>query len=326
MSARVLRIVIALAVAGAAIWLALHRDQLDTTLVEAAIRNAGWWAPVAHIALFATGTVLFVPGAIFALAGGALFGPSWGTVLNVMGAMTGATAAFVIARHLGAEWVRQKAGRKLQRVIAGVEAEGWRFVALVRLIPLFPFNLTNYALGLTHIPLTQYVLASLVCMLPGALAYTWLGYAGRQALEGDQTAIRYGLLALAILALVAFLPRLIHRFRDGARTRWLDVRDLPAKLRQHDTVVLDVRSPEEFVGPLGHLAEAINLPVGDLPGRLNEVNALKDRPVVVICRTDKRSGRAAAILSDEGFRNVHVLRGGMEAWNRNGLPVEGQAV
>jgi uncharacterized membrane protein YdjX (TVP38/TMEM64 family) len=218
MSARLLRIALALTAAGAGIWLALHRDQLDATLVEAAIRNAGWWAPVAHIVLFATGTVLFVPGAIFAMAGGALFGPYWGTALNVMGATTGATLSFVIARHLGAGWVRQKAGQKLQRVITGVEAEGWRFVALLRLIPLFPFNLTNYALGLTRIPLTHYVLASLVCMLPGALAYTWLGHAGRQALDGDQTAIRHGLFALAILAMIAFLPRLVHRFRDADGT------------------------------------------------------------------------------------------------------------
>jgi rhodanese-related sulfurtransferase len=99
---------------------------------------------------------------------------------------------------------------------------------------------------------------------------------------------------------------------------------LPAKLKQHDIAVLDVRSPEEFAGPLGHLAAAINVPVEDLPGRLNEVNALKGRPVIVVCRTDKRSARAAAILSRDGFCDVHVLRGGMEAWNRNGLPVEGR--
>ena len=74
-----------------------------------------------------------------------------------------------------------------------MEAEGWRFVAFVRLVPLFPFNLLNYALGLTRIPLVAYVLASLVCMAPGTLAYTWLGYAGREAIAGNDAAIRYGL-------------------------------------------------------------------------------------------------------------------------------------
>lgn len=220
MRARVRRLALAFALAGAAIWLAADRDHMNTALVETAIRDAGWWAPVAHVVLFAAGTVLFFPGAIFGLVGGALFGPCWGTALNLIGATTGATLAFLIARRLGGDWVRQKAGGSLQSVISGVEAEGWRFVALVRLIPLFPFNLTNYALGLTRIPLTQYVLASFVCMVPGTLAYTWLGYAGRQAIEGDQSAIRYGLFALAVLAMIMFLPRLIRRFRAADNTRW----------------------------------------------------------------------------------------------------------
>jgi len=105
------------------------------------------------------------------------------------------------------------AGTRLQRLITGVEAEGWRFVAFVRLVPFFPFNLTNYAVGLTRISLKHYVLASLVCMAPGTLAYTWLGYAGREALAGNATAIRNGLIALALLAAIAFLPRLIRRLR-----------------------------------------------------------------------------------------------------------------
>ena len=100
-----------------------------------------------------------------------------------------------------------------QRLVAGVEAEGWRFVAFVRLVPLFPFNLLNYALGLTQIPLTQYILASLVCMAPGTLAYAWLGYAGREALADNRSAINYALIALALLAAVALLPRLVRRLR-----------------------------------------------------------------------------------------------------------------
>ena len=69
----------------------------------------------------------------------------------------------------------------------GVSAEGWRFVAFVRLVPLFPFNLVNYAFGLTRIRVGEYVLASFVCMAPGALAYTYLGYAGREATSTKAT-------------------------------------------------------------------------------------------------------------------------------------------
>ena len=132
------RLLLGLAIAGAAIWLAFNRDRLDPALIESAIRDLGLWAPLVHVVLFALGTILFVPGAIFGLAGGALFGPLWGTLLNLAGATLGATAAFLVARYLAADWVRRKAGGRLDRLIAGVEAEGWRFVAFVRLVPLVP--------------------------------------------------------------------------------------------------------------------------------------------------------------------------------------------
>jgi uncharacterized membrane protein YdjX (TVP38/TMEM64 family) len=115
--------------------------------------------------------------------------------------------------------VRRQAGARLERLIEGVEAEGWRFVALTRLVPLVPFNLLNYALGLTRIPVVSYMLASLICMAPGTLAYTWLGHAGRQALAGDEAAIRYGLVGLALLAAVAFVPRLLRRFKGEEAVR-----------------------------------------------------------------------------------------------------------
>jgi uncharacterized membrane protein YdjX (TVP38/TMEM64 family) len=95
-----------------------------------------------------------------------------------------------------------------------VEEEGWRFVAFVRLVPLFPFNLVNYAFGLTRIGLGEYALASFVCMAPGVIAYTYLGFAGRAAAAGSSSAIRNGLIALGLLATVFFLPRLVRRMKS----------------------------------------------------------------------------------------------------------------
>lgn len=321
------RLVIGLAIAGAAAWLALNRSSVDPAQIETAVRSLGAWGPLAHIALFAVGTVLFVPGAIFGLAGGVLFGPAWGTLLNLAGASLGATAAFLIARYVAGERIRSMAGGRLDRLIAGVEAEGWRFVAFVRLVPLFPFNLTNYALGLTRIPLAQYALASLVCMAPGTLAYTWLGHAGREAVAGNTAAVRYGLLSLALLAAVAFLPRLASRLRGETAPPWIEVEELTERLAERgDMAVIDVRGPDEFTGPLGHIAQAMNLPVGGLGDRLSEINALKQQPVTLVCRTDKRSAKAAVLLRGAGFRDVRVLRGGMERWNRAGLPVAERTV
>ena len=116
----------------------------------------------------------------------------------------------------------------------GVDEEGWRFVAFVRLVPLFPFNLVNYAFGLTRIRITEYVAASFVCMAPGALAYTWLGYAGQEAASGQSAAIREGLLALALLAAVALLPRLIRRLKGP---RFIDPDELKRRLDSREQLV-----------------------------------------------------------------------------------------
>jgi uncharacterized membrane protein YdjX (TVP38/TMEM64 family)/rhodanese-related sulfurtransferase len=317
------RLVLGLALAGAVIWVAFNRDRVDPARIESLIRDLGLWAPLAHVVLFAVATVLFIPGAILGLAGGALFGPLWGAILNVIGATLGATAAFLAARYLAADWVRRKAGGRIDRLISGVEAEGWRFVAFVRLVPLFPFNLLNYALGLTRIPVTHYILASLVCMAPGTLAYAWLGYAGREALAGSDSAIRFGLIALGLLATMAFLPRLVRRLRENEASSWIEADELAVRLEDGNSIaVIDVRGPDEFAGPLGHIADARNLPIGEFPHQLHELETLKDKPVVLVCRTDKRSGAGAALLRHAGFRDVRVLRGGMERWNQSGLPVE----
>ncbi|WP_121441407.1 TVP38/TMEM64 family protein [Alkalispirillum mobile] len=189
------------------------RDHLQLDMLRATLDDLGAWAPLAFMGAYAVAAVGFVPGSVFTLAGGVLFGPLWGTLYSLVGATLGAGLAFLVARHLAADWVARKAGGQLGRVIAGVEREGWRFVALTRLVPLFPFNLLNYALGLTRIPITHYLAATFICMAPGALAYTWLGYAGAEAIAGGERAIQAILIALALLALMLFLPRLIRRIR-----------------------------------------------------------------------------------------------------------------
>ena len=108
---------------------------------------------------------------------------------------------------------------------------------------------------------------------------------------------------------------------------WVEAQALADLLeRNPKPVVVDVRGPDEFDGSLGHVANALNLPFGELPDRLTQINAFRAKPIVLVCRTDKRSGHAAALLRDSGFRDVHVLRGGMERWNEKGLPVERQTV
>jgi len=297
-----------------------YRDSLDVAALEGWIHDAGPAGPLLFMLAYALGAVFFLPGSALTLAGGALFGPVWGTLYNLTGATLGATLAFLIARYLAAGWVEQKTGGRLKQLKEGVEGEGWRFVAFVRLVPLFPFNLLNYALGLTRIRLSHYVLATYVCMLPGALAYTYLGYAGREAVAGGEGLIQKGMLALALLALVAFLPRLIARLRQRPM---LDIPQLKERLdAAEDLLVLDVRSTEDFSGEQGHIPGSLNIPLEDLPDRIAELAEYEERPIVLVCRTDRRSAKAAQLLAREGFAEVHVAKGGMTDWNQQGYPIQ----
>ncbi len=305
-------------VAGIALAIA-NRDKFDAAALETWIEGAGLVGPLVFMLIYALATVLFLPGTVMTLAGGALFGPVLGTFLNLTGATLGAALAFLVSRYLASDWVAQRTGGRLKQLVQGVESEGWRFVAFVRLAPLFPFNLLNYALGLTRIRFSHYVVASYICMLPGALAYTYLGYAGREAVAGSEGMIQKGLLALALLATAAFLPRLIGHLRRGPM---LSIESLKMKLDGgEELLVIDVRGPEEFTGELGHLAEARNIPLDQLKARLDELTDFQERAVAIVCRTDRRSAKAAQILARHGFANVHVVHGGMEAWNRAGLPI-----
>ena len=323
MKTRILRYaLLALLIAGITLAI-VYRDAFDAAALEIWVKDAGPAGPILFMLIYALGAVFFLPGSALTLAGGALFGPVWGTLYNLTGATIGATLAFLIARYLASDWVEQKTGGRLKQLKQGVEGEGWRFVAFVRLVPLFPFNLLNYALGLTRIKLSHYLIATYVCMLPGALAYTYLGYAGREAVAGGEGLIQKAMLALALLALVAFLPRIIGRLRQKPM---LSIPQLKQRLDAgEDILVLDVRSAEDFVGEQGYIAEAKNIPLEELPNRLDELGEFEERPIILVCRTDRRSSQAEKLLAREGFADVHVARGGMTEWHRNSYPIEQEA-
>ena len=214
MSNKLTRVILFLVIIAGIVLAIIYGEFFNAEALQTWVKNAGPVGPLLFMLIYALGTVFFLPGSVMTMAGGVLFGPVWGTFYNLTGSTFGATLAFLVARYLASDWVEQKSGGRLKQLKQGVEGEGWRFVAFVRLVPLFPFILLNYALGLTRIKLSHYIIASFVCMLPGAIAYTYLGYAGREALAGGGSWIQKSLLALALLAIVAFLPRLIGRLRQ----------------------------------------------------------------------------------------------------------------
>ncbi len=104
---------------------------------------------------------------------------------------------------------------------------------------------------------------------------------------------------------------------------FVDADTLKTRLAEKDDViVLDVRNADEIKGPLGHVAGAKNIAVADLPNRVSGLQAEKHKPIIIVCKTEMRSLKAEQILAQSGFTDLAVLKGGMEAWNRKGYPVE----
>lgn len=186
--------------------------QLGGGVAETArrIQGLGAWAPLAFIGAYSIAAVALIPGSVLTLAGGAIFGLWRGTLYVFAGATLGACAAFLVARYLARDAVERKLARypRFTAVDAAVAREGRKIVFLLRLSPVFPFSLLNYALGLTRVRFADYAVAS-VGMLPGTVLYVYYGKVlGDVARVASGVAMHrdagyWSVLALGLLATVA---------------------------------------------------------------------------------------------------------------------------
>jgi len=184
------RWLIVLAVIAAVIVLLAAGREL-AALVPQFVRNVealGATGALLFIAGYAIATVAFVPGSLLTLAAGAVFGIVKGTLFVFIGATIGETAAFLISRHVAREAVSRRVRRdpRFAAIDDAIADQGRKIVLLLRLSPVFPFNLLNYALGLTRITLRDYVIAS-IGILPGTLLYVYTG-----KVAGDLAAVAAG--------------------------------------------------------------------------------------------------------------------------------------
>lgn len=174
-----------------------------------------------YIATYIAATVFFVPGSILTLGAGFVFGLAWGTVWVSVGSTTGAVMALLVGRYLMRGWVEKKiAGNERFRAIdEAVGREGGKIVFLTRLSPIFPFNMLNYAYGLTRIGVFPYFFASWIGMLPGTVMYVYLGslaanLATLGSTAGDRGPLQwtlYGVGFVATFGVTIFVTRLARR-------------------------------------------------------------------------------------------------------------------
>ena len=153
------------------------------------INGLGALGGVVFIGIYILATLAFLPAAILTLGAGVIFGVIWGSLYVFIGATLGAVAAFLVGRYVARGWVKEKISsyKKFANIDQAVSKEGLKIVFLIRLSPLFPFNLLNYALGVTSVSLKDYFLASFG-MIPGTIMYVYLGHlAGDLALIGNKS-------------------------------------------------------------------------------------------------------------------------------------------
>ena len=159
---------------GAAV--ALPLSQWATQFVDW-MRGAGLVGAAAFGAVYVLAAVLLLPASLLTLGAGLAYGPLWGTALVSPVSVVAATLAFVLGRTVARGWIarRTAADPRFRAVDAAIGRHGLKIVLLLRLSPVFPFNVLNYALGLTGVRLRDYVLGSFVGMLPGTFLYVYLG-------------------------------------------------------------------------------------------------------------------------------------------------------
>lgn len=198
---------------------ALFREHVNLKLLLDFIQEAGPLAPLAFCGILLVAPTIFLPYSLLAIAGGAIFGPVLGTTYTIAASTIGAIVPFIISRKLGRRPLNKILSRSAnfdkQFVFfeRSVEEKGWKYVAFTRLVTLFPYLVLNYAFGLTKVSLWSYVWATFLFMLPVTVMYSYMGYAGREALSGGEDVAGKMSVAFGCFVGLSCLPAIIGKLR-----------------------------------------------------------------------------------------------------------------
>ncbi|NOX32795.1 MAG: hypothetical protein GXP56_03515 [Deltaproteobacteria bacterium] len=183
---------------------------LDPGKLSGLIHESGNLGSVIYMLVYALAPALFLPGLPITIAGGILFGPVWGIVYSITGATTGAGIAFLISRYISSDFIESKlTGPKWIKLQDNVKKHGWKAVALTRLIPLFPFNLLNYAFGLTKIKFSHYIIATFICMLPACIAFIVFSSSLLDLVQGKLS--KEFIIGLVLIVMVSLIPVIYNK-------------------------------------------------------------------------------------------------------------------
>ena len=179
------------------------------------VAGFGRIAPLVYIGLYLVSTVFFLPGSPVTVLAGFVFGPLWGIFYASVASIISISIAFLIARYVARDlvegWVKNNA--QFRKIDEQVEEQGWRILMFTRLVPIFPFNLQNYAYGLTSIRFSTYVLVSAIFMLPGTAVFVQLGGAFVSGEGNIWKTLLYLGIAGVLMLLLSLVPRLLQKYQ-----------------------------------------------------------------------------------------------------------------
>ena len=216
---RIVTLAVLIVSIGASLFLLPTQEYLSQFL--AWVQRIGPWGAVLLGAAYIPAALLFVPGSLLTLGAGFALGVGLGTVAVSIGSTLGASAAFLAGRTLARGFIEAKISHnpRFRAIDQAVKHEGFKIVLLTRLSPVFPFNLLNYAFGLTPVSLRDYFLASWLGMLPGTVMYVYLGSAAKnladlaagKALGETGQQVLFGVGLLATVAVTVAVTRVAKR-------------------------------------------------------------------------------------------------------------------
>lgn len=191
------------------LWFNQSYLQLTPSDIRTWILSFGWLSPILFVVIYTIRPLILFPASILSITGGLAFGAIWGTVLTVIGATAGAVLSFMLARYMGKSLVQMEWKGKFAKIQSQLEHRGLLYVLLLRLIPIFPFDLISYVAGVSKIHFRAFFIGTLFGIIPGTFAYNFLG---SSFVGGSVSDI---LIAASVFLIAMLIPILFRKRLEG---------------------------------------------------------------------------------------------------------------
>lgn len=208
---RPLKISLMLVLFGTIFYITHFHFELRPSDIRDIVLSFGWWGPVVFFLIYAIGPIVFLPTSVLSLGAGLAFGVWPGVLYILFGATAAAVTGYVMARLFGRSVLKVEKYPWSEKLFAQMEKRGFLYVFVLRLIPLVSFDLLSYAGGIAKVRFKSFILATVLGMIPGTLAYSFLG---ASLATGDVTTI-----FIAALFFVSLLG-ITYYFRNPVK-KWL---------------------------------------------------------------------------------------------------------